>query len=322
MKYIAILVIEGISIGAQENPPESPAAACAKLSQAVLGQSANRGAAEAETNVLALTNGLGKSCAGQVLTDLASMAAVSGRLDDVASLAERAIQLFQQEHPPDDPILVRPLYYIASVRFEHGETAKARKILQRMQSIRSERVADQILVHQLAASLLENAGRYREAESEYSAGLTVLEGAGLGGAMNAASIWIARSGLYVKERRLDDATRALDRAFEITNSAADAGPLDRIKVLIVRGALLARRREWAQAERPLHDALAIADGEPRLDPAILESVLVRYAQVLRKIHHSGEARSAELRAAALHRQNAANAMVDVTEFAGRTVSKK
>src|SRR5215469_2301812 len=55
LKYIAILLIGGISIGAQENPPASPAAACAKLSQAVIGQSANWVAAEAEKNVLAFT---------------------------------------------------------------------------------------------------------------------------------------------------------------------------------------------------------------------------------------------------------------------------
>jgi tetratricopeptide (TPR) repeat protein len=286
-------------------------------------QAANEGAAEAERVVLAAAaKGPGPSCAGQVLTDLASIALASGRLDDAASLAERAIRVLQQEHLPNDPILLRPLNFIAYIRLEHGETAKAREIFHRMQSIRSERVEDQMLVHAMAASLAGIEGRYREAESEYIAGLTALEGAGLGNAIDAGDIFTALGGLYIKEHRLDDARLALDRAFAISNSAAEAGRLDRMKVLLVRGVLLARRRAWAQAERDLHDALAIADDEPRLDPDILWSLLVNYAQVLRKNHHSGEARSIEMRAVALHRQAQANATVDVTELAGKAALKK
>jgi tetratricopeptide (TPR) repeat protein len=284
---------------------------------------ANEGAAEAERKVLtAAANAPGPSCVGLILSDLASIAVISGRLDDAANLAEHAIQQLQQEHPADDPILLRPLHFIAYVRFEHGETAKAREIFRRMQSIRSERPEDQMLVHHLAATLLEIEGRYREAESEYVAALASLERVGLGGSMDAGGIFIALGGLYIKEHRLDDARRSLDRAFSISNSAAAVGRLDRMKVRLVRGVLLARRREWAQAELDLREALAIADGEPRLDPDILWSLLVNYAQVLRKNHHSGEAHSIEMRAVALHRQAQANATVDVTELAGKAVFKK
>jgi len=322
MKYIATILLGVCCARAQENLQASPAAPCAKLHQPVSAQLANLAPAEAEKAVLASANGAGPSCAGQVLTDLASIAVVSGRLDDAAALSERAIQMFQQEHPPDDPILVRPLFFIAHVRFEHGEMAKAQKILQRMQSIRSPQVGDRILVHYLAASLLVGQGRDREAESEYIAGLTALERAGLGGARDAGSVWIVLGGLYIKEHRLVDATRALDRASAILSSAADATPLDRMFVLLGRGALLTKRRELAQAEQDLRNALAIADAEPRLDPDILLSVLINYAQALRKNHRSGEARSIEARAAALHPQTQVNAIVDVTELAGKATLKK
>jgi tetratricopeptide (TPR) repeat protein len=321
MKYVATILIGVCCAGARENPQTLPVAACAKLNQAVWAQLSNLRPAEAEKEVRASANGAGPTCVGLVLTDLASLAAVSGRLDDAANLAERAIQMLQQGHPPDDAILVRPLFFIAYGPLEHGETAKARKILHRMRSIRSERVEDQKLVHELAASLLENAGRYREAESEYVAGLTALEGAGLGGSRDAGSIWIRLTGLYIKEHRLEDATRALDRTFAISNSTNDVDHVDRMSLLFVRGVLLANLREWAQAERHMRDALAIADGEPRLDPDILWAVLVNYAQVLRKNHHSSEARSIEARAAGLHRQGQANTIVDVSELARRAILK-
>lgn len=322
MKYVATILVGMCCAGAQLDPQALPAAACAKLDPAFSARLANLGPAEAEKEILAFANGAGSSCAGQLLTDLATVAAVSGRLDDAVSLSERAIQMFQREHSPDDPIFVRPLFFIAHARFEHGETSKGRKILERMQSIRSENVHDRIRVHDLAASLLVSQGRNREAESEYVAGLTDLEGAGLGDTRDAGSLWIALNGLYIKEHRLDDATRALDRASAISNSAADATPLDRIGVLLARGALLASRREWAQAEQDLRNALAIADGAPRLDPDILLAVLTNYAQALRKNHHASEARSIEVRAAGLHRQAQVGAIVDVTELAGRAGLKK
>jgi tetratricopeptide (TPR) repeat protein len=315
MRCIGMIVVWAACLGAQEGRLEMGGAACAQLYRTVAAQAAKQGVADAERVVLAAAaKGPGLSCAGAVLTNLASVAAVAGRLDDAASLAERAIQWLEQEYSRDDPVLLRPLHLMAIARFEHGETARAREVFERMQSIRVERPEDRALVHDTGAWLLENQGRYREAESEYVATLDELGEAALGNTMDAGVVLNAMAGVYIKEQRLGDAKWALDRALAIANSATDAVPVDRMKVLQLRGVLQARRREWVCAEQDLREALAIADGEPRLDENVLASLLTAYARVLRKNHHSREARSIERRIAGLDANARKNAIVDVSEL--------
>jgi tetratricopeptide (TPR) repeat protein len=319
MRCIGMILIGACCVCAQEGRHVPGGAACLQRYRTVMAQAANRGFAEAATELLAAANGNDRtelSCTGLVLTDMASRAAVSGWLADAATLAERALRLLEHEYPPDDPVLLRPLHVLAASRFGNGETARAREAFQRMQLIRIERPEDRVLVHDVGAWLLENEGRYREAESEYAGALYELERAGLGNTMDAGAIFNALGSLFIKEHRLDDASRALDRAVAISTSATDAVPVDRMKTLHIRGVLHTRQREWAQAERDMRDALSIADGEPRPDPVALASLLIDYAQVLRRNHHSREARSIEVRAAGLHGSFATNAVVDVTELAG------
>jgi hypothetical protein len=59
----------------------------------------------------------------------------------------------------------------------------------------------------------------------------------------------------------------MDRTLTIlSNVTKDAVPTDRIKLLSVKGVLLARQGPWLEAEHDLSTALAMADQEPWLDP--------------------------------------------------------
>src|SRR5262249_12125268 len=118
----------------------------------------------------------------------------------------------------------------------------------------------------------------------------------------------------LKEQRLDEARRTLDRALVIHNRAKDALPIDRITFLHLRGALHARLGERQQAEQDLRDALSIADRQPYVDADILRSIFDSYSIILRTNHHRREARSIEARKAALPTNRTAAAVVDSTHL--------
>src|ERR1700721_4687095 len=71
---------------------------------------------------------------------------------------------------------------------------------------------------------VQNEGRRWEAESEYAGALYELERAGLGNTMDAGAVFNSLGSLYIKEHRLCDARRPLDRTVAISISAADAIP--------------------------------------------------------------------------------------------------
>jgi hypothetical protein len=58
----------------------------------------------------------------------------------------------------------------------------------------------------------------------------------------------------------------------------------------------------------------MADREQWVDPFTLRALLKSYADVLRTNHHRQEARSIEARAAAIHVDSTAAAIVDITEL--------
>jgi tetratricopeptide (TPR) repeat protein len=242
--------------------------------------------------------------------------AVSGRLAEAERFAERSVTILEKSLPPGDPVLLSPLQILAAAQFEQGKTGMAREAFKRMQSIRSVRPQDRALLHGMAGVLLQAEGRHREAESDYLAAMSDWEEAGLGATADAGAVLNSLASLYMREQRLDEARKMLDRAFTIFTNDKGAVPMDRIKLLTVRGVLHAWMGEWQQAEQDLHDALSMADRELRVDPVALAALLTDYAQVLRKNHRRREARSIEARATALHRigNRTAEAVVDVTEL--------
>jgi tetratricopeptide (TPR) repeat protein len=184
-----------------------------------------------------------------------------------------------------------------------------------MESIRSTRPADRALVHGIGAVLLQAEGRLPEAESEYLLAVRAWEDAGKSESADAGAIYNSLGTIYIGEQRLEDARRALDRALTIFTRAKDSVPMDRIKVLHVRGVLLALQGAWQESEQELREALAMADRQPWEDKVALRSLLVAYAHVLRRNHHGREARPIEARAAGIHQER--SAVVDVTELLAR-----
>jgi tetratricopeptide (TPR) repeat protein len=299
-------------------------AACVELEQAVRTQIAKGRLSEAELAVsTALAAGGDQalnSCAGLVLNNAAVFMSVSGRYADAERLAERAVLVLEKTYSQNDLALLRPLQTLAASRFEQGKTAKARDAFKRIQAIRVQRPEDAALFHGIAASLLHAAGNLAKAETEYLASLRAWEDAGRGEMADAGAILNGLGVVYIHEQRLTEAREALDRALAIFSRANDAAPFDRIKVLHCRGALYARQSGWREAVQDFHDALAIADQEPWIDPVVLRSLLKDYAYVLRRNHHAREARSMEARAAGIHLDPSTT--IDVTDLLPQVRSAK
>ena len=293
-------------------------AACVDLNQTVMTQVANGKLNEGELKVsAALAPGrdhVQDSCAGLILNNMAVSMAVSGRFADAERLAERSIVTLEKAYAPNDLVLLRPLQTLAAARFELGKTAKAREAFKQMQAIQVQRPEDAALLHGMAGAMSQAEGKLSEAEAEYLASLRAWDEAGRSEMVDAGAVFNDLGSLYIQEQRLAEARQALDTALAIFSRDKDAAPMDRIKVLHLRGVLYARQGNWREAEQDFHDALGMADREAWVDPVALRSLLTGYAYVLRRTHRRREARSMEGRAAALHPAPSRSAVVDVTDL--------
>jgi tetratricopeptide (TPR) repeat protein len=268
------------------------------------------------------TRGSEQPCGWLLLHNLATVMGLSGQLVEAEVLEKRSLKLLEKGYPPDDPVLLRPLLSLAQIQFEQREIAKARETSRRLQAIPTARSVDRAVVHGLAATLLYNEGRYHEAEAEYLKALGVWEESGRGETTDAAAVLGALAGLYVDDGRYGEASRALDRAVAIFTSAKDAVAMDWIKLFSARAELYVRQGEWREAEADLAATISAAEGDTRLDPAVLKTLLGRYAYVLRKNHRGREARSIEARAAALQTGELSDGVVDVSELLAKPRTDK
>jgi tetratricopeptide (TPR) repeat protein len=300
-------------ISGQSAPIRDP---CVDLNKTAMAQVASGKLKEAELTVNALlTSGADQSqtaCAGLVLSNMAVFLSISGRSADGARLAEQSVQALEKTYSSDDPRLLRPLQVLASTSFDRDMLGKAREAFKRMQAIRIQRPKDRALLHGIAAALSQAEGRLPDAETDYFAALQAWQDAGRGESADTASVLAGLGSLYMKENRLSEAGQVLDRAFAILNTAKDAVSMDRTKLLQLRGVLQARQGDWQGAEQCLHDALAMADREPWVDPFALRSILNDYAAVLRRNNRGREARSIEQRAAGIPMGGLPGTVVDIT----------
>jgi tetratricopeptide (TPR) repeat protein len=243
---------------------------------------------------------------------MAGLLSVLGRVAEAESFAERSVAIL--EKAPNNSVLLRSLQILAAVRFEQGTMGIAREAFRRMQSIRIQRPEDRAVVHGTAAAFLQAEHRLPEAEAEYIATIRAWRDAGRGETADTGDILNSLASLYIEGQRLDEAQRTLDRALATFSRAKDTVPMDRIKLLGLRGTLHARLGQWQQSEQDLADALSIVDRQTSVDPALLRSLLGNYSYVLRRNHHGREARSIEARTAALPANRTTGALVDLTDL--------
>lgn len=267
-------------------------------------------------------SGSERVCDGQTLHNLATVVSLSERLAEAEILEKRSLRIFERACPPGDPRLLRPLLSLARIQFERREIARARETYQRLQSIPTERAVDRAMVHGLAAELLHIEGRYHEAEAEYLKAVDAWEESGHGETTAAAAVLDDLATLYLAEGRYREAGRTLDRSMAIVTRAKDAVAMDRIKLFNARAELHTRRGELREAEADLDAAISAAGRDARLDPAVLKSLLVAYARVLRKNRRRKEARSIEARAAALQAGDLSHGVVDISELLAKSRSDK
>ena len=100
-------------------------AACFELNQTVMTQMAIGQVKEAELAVSAvLASGNDQtqdSCAGLVLSNMATFMAVAGRTADAEKFAEQAVRILEKAYSPNDVLLLSPFQILATVWFEHDD---------------------------------------------------------------------------------------------------------------------------------------------------------------------------------------------------------
>jgi tetratricopeptide (TPR) repeat protein len=252
-------------------------------------------------------------CAGLALHNLAVVVSSDGQFAKAEALEERALKILYTGQP-NDPALLRPLLTLWSARFQQGKAHGAREAFQALRSIPVANPVDRAIVSGAAAEQLMVEGRYADAEREFQNALREWDNAGRGQTVYAASLLTGLGSLYVAQGRYREAERVLQRDFEILSSSAERLPLDRIDLFAVRGSLRTRQKNWRGAEEDLRTAIATADRETGLDPAMVKLILVKHAFVLRKLHRKRQARSVEDRAASIEIPAAAAGVVDISQL--------
>jgi len=280
------------------------------------GQLAEAGAALSQA-LAAPENVLGESCGWLTVSNMATVFALSGRIAEAEALAKQSLRMMDKWYAPGDPVRFRPLHLLSSMQFQQAKWGKARETFRHLQALHIEQPGDRALVHGLAALWSEVEGRYQDAEREYFSAIAAWKQAGRDENADMATMFIGVGTLYLKQGRYRESAMSLDRALAIVNTARDAVPTDRVKVLAVRAALHTRQGQWREAGEELRSAISIADKDVRLDPPELKAILACYAFVLRKGNRKAEARSVEARAAAIRLPEWSKAMVDVTELRSR-----
>src|SRR4051812_206153 len=129
---VALLTISRVAAVAQNRTNDAPTnTSCPELNHAAIRQAANGHLAEAEALVPAATDSGDQrsqnACRGQVLSNLAGMMSVSGRIAEAERLAEQSVRILERSNSPNDRALLRPLQILAFARLESGETARARE---------------------------------------------------------------------------------------------------------------------------------------------------------------------------------------------------
>jgi tetratricopeptide (TPR) repeat protein len=243
------------------------------------------------------------SCFGEVLSDMATVMLLSGRLAEAEAFGRRSVAALENAYPRHSPDLLNPLGTLALAYLKQAKISKAREVVNRMQSISSPGPRQRALVHALTASLRNAEGKLREAEAEAMATLRLYDEIGVSNTGTFASMLVSLSAIYVRQHRPAEAEQALLRGIAILEIVADAAPLDWIRVLQTRAILHEKQSRWNEAARDLQQALLLVDREPQAEPLTVQMLLANYAFVLRKMHRKQDARKIETQASAFRRDH-------------------
>lgn len=297
--------------------PECATAITKAIGQVIGGQLAEAGEA-LSTALSRLENRTSDLCAGLILHNLATIASTLGRFAEAERLAVSSIARLEKVNPADDHVLWRPLMLLAGARLDQGKKSAARADLKRLSRIQPEQPQDRALLRGTEGSLLQQIGEHANAEVEYLAALEGWEESGCGETADAAAVLTSLASLYVQDRRFEDARRSLDRASAIFSQSKIAAPIDRSKLLMVRGALHARQRQWTDAESDFREALARADALPAVDAGYILTLLTSFTEALDKNHHREEGLRMKVRVSALRLTNPSlEKVVDVSDLRAR-----
>lgn len=319
MPVVAIALIACTGLAAQTPSVLTFSQACIDLNQTAVDQIVSGRFEQAERFLTAAlaeeSAGPQDLCRALILINMAGILSRSARAAEAERYTERSLALLEKAIPPGHPALLRPLQMLAAACLEQGKITKARDIYRRMQSIPIETPDHRALVHGVAGALRQAEGQTREAEAEYLEVIRACVESGRVATADGAAAFSFLAGVYVEERRYEDAQQAVDRALSIFSTAKDTAPEDLIKLLNLRGVLRARQGDWLEAERDIREAISITDRNPRIDSIVLQRLLVNYVETLRKNHRGRrEVRAVEARQAALRSQRPPDAIVDVAEL--------
>jgi tetratricopeptide (TPR) repeat protein len=290
---------------------------CAELNRQITLKAERGELSEAEDALLPAIADEGRTdpaCAGLLLNNLAAVLSASGRYTEAEAIARRSVAVFESVLTPDSAVLLRPLQILSGTLIEQGKIGEARKAVRKMERVHTTRPEELAMLHGIRGALFEAEGRLTNAESEFLIALADWTEAGRSNSADVVSVLNAIASLYVRQGRLDEAIRVLDRAFAAFATAQDVVPIDRMRVLQARAVLYSRERKWHNAAQDLQAAILVADVEPKFDPAALAQMLADYADLLRKDHKRREARAIDARARALQPVPTRDMVVDTTEL--------
>lgn len=328
--HIPFLLVIASLLASAQSLPESSAQQHANPRQDPTGRSGCDRAKEAVERSLAIgerdrakqvageladqATGKETPCVAGLLARVSAEMGAAGRLSEAQALALKALA-YLDSYSPESPTRTVPLYVLASVQLEQGMTGRARETYRRMERIFGATPVERSLIHAIGAELSQIESRWEEAESLYRQAAVELASAGREHGAEFADLLAGLASVQANEGQYPQALAAVDQGLKILETATDALPLDRIKLLNLRGVILARQNRWREAEADFEDAFSLARAQSQIDSLELDGLVENYVASLRKAHRRQEANAVLAWAATLRRSiSGSNQVVDVTEL--------
>jgi tetratricopeptide (TPR) repeat protein len=274
-------------------PPE-----CASLNSKARALDQAGAPREAETLLVGWINRLNASagdraCLGLSLYNLAVALESQGKLAEAARIAARSLPELEAVMAPDDPMLRRPLQFLAQSAVGKGDSAAAWRFLSRLERIPPAGAGDSAMVHGLTATLLSSTGKPGEAETEYLRAIADWERAGRLDSFGLGAELVNLANLYGGAGRNGEAIALLERALPIVENPP-FNPVTRAKAIATIAVLQYRANNRAVSEQYFQRALSLTGAlPPGPEQELARWIYTQYAGVLRKWNRKKEAKLLE-----------------------------